>query len=213
MYRYLSLLILGSLLMIAHSPAAAQYHPRTQNKDPQNPYASLPNPHEVRVSYGWITLPYMAEASLDFIANEYSDGNYTSDNSQYSGGIAVAYRHHMHERITWEVSLGYERVYHDVLLANTLAGNNRANYYTLMGALDFYYLNKEKFQMYSGLSLGGTLRTQKAVVEGVPVSASTPLPAFQLDLLGLRFGNKIGVFTELGLGYEGLLKVGVSGRF
>ncbi|MGB5929113.1 MAG: hypothetical protein WBH03_13125 [Cyclobacteriaceae bacterium] len=191
----------------------AQYHPNSRNSDPSNPYAALPNPHEIRVSYGWLTLPYLAEVSLDFISEELSGGNYTSTNSRYSGGVAVAYRHHMHERITWEVAFGYERARHDVLLGNSLVGDNKATYYTLMGAFDFYYINNPNFQMYSGLSLGGSLRNQDAVVEGVPLSMSTPIVAFQADLLGLRFGNRIGAFAEFGVGYEGLVKLGISSRF
>ncbi|MGB3181946.1 MAG: hypothetical protein WBB45_11185 [Cyclobacteriaceae bacterium] len=211
--RALSIFAAGILILVVHTSAMAQYHPNSRNSDPSNPYAALPNPHEIRVSYGWLTLPYLAEVSLDFISEELSGGNYTSTNSRYSGGVAVAYRHHMHERITWEVAFGYERARHDVLLGNSLVGDNKATYYTLMGAFDFYYINNPNFQMYSGLSLGGSLRNQDAVVEGVPLSMSTPIVAFQADLLGLRFGNRIGAFAEFGVGYEGLVKLGISSRF
>ncbi|MFA0962527.1 hypothetical protein AB9P05_12050 [Roseivirga sp. BDSF3-8] len=209
----LSVFLLCILLGSVAPAARAQYHQQSRNYDSNNPYAALPNPHEVRVSYGWLTLPYLAEVSLDFIGEELSGGNYVSDNSRYSGGVFIAYRHHMHERITWEVSGGYERARHDVLLGGSLAGDSKATYYTLMGALDFYYINNPNFQMYSGLSLGGTIRRQKAIVEGTPLSANTTLVAFQADLLGLRFGNRIGAFAEFGVGYEGLVKLGVSGRF
>ncbi len=35
-------------------------------------------------------------------------------------------------------------------------------------------------------------------------------PAYQATLLGLRFGNRYAVVTEIGYGYKGIFQIGFS---
>jgi len=39
------------------------------------------------------------------------------------------------------------------------------------------------------------------------------LPSFHLNALGVRVGKKIGFFFEAGVGYKGMLSVGIDGQF
>ena len=64
------------------------------------------------------------------------------------------------------------------------------------------WIDKPRFQMYSGASIG---------LGNDPISDS--LFAFQLNLLGFKFGQKVLFFSELGVGRKGALLGGVSYRF
>lgn len=71
---------------------------------------------------------------------------------------------------------------------------------------DINYVNKPAFQMYFGVSGG-------AGYEANSVGEEYLWGGFHLHLLGMRFGNHLGIFTELGVGMNGLANAGVSLRF
>lgn len=71
---------------------------------------------------------------------------------------------------------------------------------------DINYINKPAFQMYFGVSGGAGYESNTDDEEYL-------WGGFHLHLLGMRFGNHLGVFTEVGLGMNGLANAGVSLRF
>lgn len=109
------------------------------------------------------------------------------------------------------VSLGFQANYTPVVGSSTVDYSNgtsnsfRESYgiFQLYGRLDFHYVSRPRFQMYSGI-MGGYLFIPQSGDSGwVP----------HLNLLGFRFGGENAFYTELGLGLSSTLSVGYSRKF
>ncbi|MFI5144626.1 MAG: hypothetical protein ACHQJ4_03440, partial [Ignavibacteria bacterium] len=87
--------------------------------------------------------------------------------------------------------------------------------YAAIIKLDFYYVNNEWVQMYSGGSFGviNCDRTQRIPGDPKPYNVNETLPSYQLNLFSLRVGKSIGGYFELGFGTNGIINLGVSYKF
>jgi hypothetical protein len=129
-----------------------------------------------------------------------------------TGAISLGYNYYPKQR--WSVGLQgvFERVNDEVSFSNGNVAVSRVDLYTGMLRSDFRWVNKPGFKLYTGAAIGGY--AAKSYEVGEPSTAETEYNlAFAITPLGLRFGKNIGVFVEAGLGWDGLLKAGVSGRF
>ena len=81
----------------------------------------------------------------------------------------------------------------------------------MLGAVRFNYFHKGITDLYSGISFGAKLHMETTKHDGT--IAITAGPAFQLTILGVRFGKRVYGSVELGYGYKGLLNVGLGTRF
>jgi len=123
-----------------------------------------------------------------------------------TGSAVISYNRSVKERFYWGASVFYDKA--------------TIKYRNMPEAMDWYvfglllnakynYVFDPRFHMYSGLSAGyAGSRTKKAGVKDHHDAI-----AFQARIIGLRFGAMVGVFAELGFGYEGILKAGVSIHF
>lgn len=94
---------------------------------------------------------------------------------------------------------------------------------SLMFRVDFHYANFKYVQLYSGLSVGCTAAVLTLASRGNGIAyfdnyrtSNTSvgfLPAFQINLFGIRIGTFIGFFIEIGFGYNGIINAGFSGKF
>lgn len=103
--------------------------------------------------------------------------------------------------------LGYEQRY---VTDNSHYRTNSEHMLTMMLSARFEYINNKYFGLYQGLAFGvglifGTKDTELQYV--------SPLPAFQFNLLGMRFGNKVYGTLELGIGAKGFANIGIGTRF
>jgi hypothetical protein len=130
------------------------------------------------------------------------------DKSTFYGTFQVGYNRFVKKRL----SLGFQANYTPFVLSNivyysngTSSISNRQSLYFIQafGRLDFHYVLKPRFQMYSGL-LAGTLYSSD--------TRSFFLSA-HANLLGFRFGKSHAFYTELGLGFSSTLTAGYSARF
>jgi hypothetical protein len=84
-----------------------------------------------------------------------------------------------------------------------------------MGRASYHYLNSTTSDLYSGVSFGySQARFSFSGFPPLDRSASGGWPAFNLNLIGYRylFGGRFGAFVELGVGFNGVAAVGLSGR-
>ena len=75
-----------------------------------------------------------------------------------------------------------------------------------------FYKPKGVCKLYGGLNLGlGTYWVMEDSPEGRTFENPQFFPAFQLNPIGMRLGSeKIAFIAELGLGYRGILQLGVN---
>ena len=123
-----------------------------------------------------------------------------------TGSAVISYNRAVKERFYWGASVFYDKA--------TIGYSNMPelrDWYVLGLMLNakYNYVFDARFHMYSGLSAGyAGSWAQKAGIKDHHDAI-----AFQARVIGLRFGARVGVFAELGFGYEGILKAGVSIHF
>lgn len=147
------------------------------------------------------------------------------DEKYHSFGTAhIGYNRHFGKRFSMGLEMQYNRWVVDGL---TSGGEREYSYrvHVLQPQLraDFRYISRPKFQMYSGAAVGlmfGKSRSLDYDASGNVVEeriSSWELNGdgvpFHFNLIGLRFGKKTAFFTEIGIGFNSLLRGGVSTRF
>lgn len=76
----------------------------------------------------------------------------------------------------------------------------------------FIYKTFSKCKLYGLAGVGATWVTQKKVNSSGPAENAGWF-TYQLTPFGIRFGENVGVFAELGYGYKGIANAGVSVEF
>lgn len=85
------------------------------------------------------------------------------------------------------------------------------NYYQAMARIQFNYLRRPSFAMYSGIAIGITYNTHQETNTANIISNSIKYyPAGQLSLLGFRIGRSGAFAGEFGIGTVSILSVGFS---
>ncbi|MEI7982911.1 MAG: hypothetical protein WCI71_14760 [Bacteroidota bacterium] len=89
------------------------------------------------------------------------------------------------------------------------------NYYVIsvMPRIDFVYLNKGIFSMYSGIQVGASLILWRDRQGSATFTDSGVSAAFHINAFGIRVGKEIGAYMEWGYGFRGTFNVGISGKF
>ena len=82
-----------------------------------------------------------------------------------------------------------------------------------MPRVNFYYINKGLFTLYSGLEVVCTLGVYSDRSGTSNQNSFGSTFAFQLNTIGMRIGKEIGGYMEFGFGFRGIVNFGISGRF
>lgn len=131
----------------------------------------------------------------------------TSTNvTQASGSFLLSYKKEVSKRILLGGSLGIEKIKMEQRFIPTdeiFKGEHL--YFSMAGEMDFRYIHRENFQLYSGIGLGYTLSSSNNKdLFYIPNRFD-----FQLILIGMKYGKEIGFITEFGGGYKGIINFGV----
>jgi hypothetical protein len=170
---------------------------------------------EIYAGWGYVTSLQIAEALdlglFDAFTNDLMN-RYDQDVSSW-GGAYVGYNYFVTPRwsVGWlfnfssfMVTNRYSSGYNDTITINT---------YSIMLRTDFRYGNWRYFQMYSGLAVGSCyLDGAYDDVKGTSRDDEFTV-AYHVTVLGMRFGSRVGIFVELGFGFNGLLTAGASTQF
>jgi hypothetical protein len=129
-----------------------------------------------------------------------------------TGSISMGYNYYPARR--WSIGLQgvFERVNDRLEFSNGNAGISRVDVISGMVRTDFRWINKPGFKFYSGAAIGGAAYHYYDVDDSSNSDRDFGV-AFAVTPLGLRFGKNIGIFLEGGIGWDGLIKAGISGRF
>ncbi len=75
------------------------------------------------------------------------------------------------------------------------------------------YFHKNQLHLYSGVALGVGIYSGKEIKDSHIEKYRGTRFAWHANLFGLRYGDRVGGFVELGVGYKGIMNVGVVGSF
>ena len=84
-----------------------------------------------------------------------------------------------------------------------------------MPAINFHYIRTSLFSVYGGGSANAVAWIYKTDYTDNSLNASGIkwMFAYQLTLIGMRVGKDVGGFIEMGCGYQGMVKAGLSLKF
>ncbi len=77
----------------------------------------------------------------------------------------------------------------------------------------FKYLSRPNIELYYFGGAGGFVVREKKLNQLYNSYTTYAYPTLQVTPIGVRIGKTIGVFTEIGYGYKGVINLGLSGRF
>lgn len=88
--------------------------------------------------------------------------------------------------------------------------HSSANYLSFMGRLDVKYIKKGMVRLYSSIGAGVCSRSAERTDNGVESTNQSTGACLQITPLGIRVGQKIAVWGEVGFGFRGIICGGLA---
>ena len=133
----------------------------------------------------------------------------------YSGVPFLTYHHSANSRFGFGGAIGGYTSRGDLILQSSdlLVGDFKETNTIAAAEIDYHWIMRRGFQVYSGAGFGVRIRKGRYTDETGTESFSKALPTFHLNVIGVRFGQNIGFFAEFGYGYKGMLSAGINAQF
>jgi hypothetical protein len=135
---------------------------------------------------------------------------------QYFPTIYIGYFRRINKIVIVNTSFAFDRINARYTNVNpALSFNKIDNLYRILIGSNFYFFDKNRLKMYSGLDIGVTVNTlkYKNFQNNTPNDRTIGF-AFQLNALGLEVhGKNCFGFAELGFGSLGFFKIGFGYKF
>ena len=175
---------------------------------------SWDNKHDLRIGLGSVSLcalGYLDEAfgevyydvSVPTFRQQVKNADRYKMPQYFTGVFSFSYAFHFRRWLQLGGTVNFAaatRVYRDNLTHKKV--DDYSSYFgSIMPTARFIYLNREKVQLYSAVSLG------------VSITDYEVLPCYDLTLFGCSFGKSIFGFVEIGNGIGGWGRVGIGYRF
>ena len=181
----------------------------------QDKKAAFPR-DEARIGYGLLTGPEFFNAlfaTWPAIGIKIAQDTITDYTASMYGVATLEYDRYLAKWISIGGSFSVNPI---TTLIKTKNGVNLTwNYYlfNVMPKVSFYYLNTEIISLYSGIEAGASFVFWYDRQGSVTKTDLGVVPAFHVNVFGIRMGKQIGGFMEWGYGYRGVVNFGVSARF
>ncbi len=169
---------------------------------------------EINGSYGFISAPRVSNYESNIIGTVGTLGNYDVCDHKNAGPMSVHLKYYLSDRIKLGLNLTFEQQKEKTMDNGLNTGKTKSNYYSLMPSFTYNYCQQDNCQIYGCVSLGagiGNSTFMPADKEIYRKKTTNSLQfAYQVSALGIRYGKKVGVFMELGYGYNGIFQAGLS---
>ena len=175
--------------------------------------------HDFSLSYGVLSPDRFYTFKSSSIEDQLPDDRYVRDNFTSPGNIFLTYRFTpLNEYISYGSTVGYGASSAEVYYMAMLQGTVNRTFYTAAFEFQVRYVNDGPFQMYSGAGVGITYGLEDFTANPDAVgmnskNSSMILPGYQINLVGVRFGKRLGGYLEFGFGYKGVVNLGLAYSF
>ena len=183
--------------------------------------------HEIEVSYG--LAPYIGtfyRGSFENVSVE----DYSSLKELFFGGVNLQYHLYFNKLHSVDFNLTWAAMKHTaptIYVRHWAYRNDYVHYLCFQAGYSIHFFNTEKISLYSSVSFGATLYLigdaayyEDGINHLPEVPNVYPLKNchdwrfdFNINYLGIRIGNHNAANIELGLGTQGMLKIGYSYKF
>jgi len=171
--------------------------------------------HDLSLGYGVGTLDQVSDIIENIMLITITLGTFAKTEMKYSGAPFLTYHYSRNSRFGIGLAVGgYQST--GVLQNNITeepAGDFKETNYVGALEIDYHWIMKKGFQLYSGLGAGLRLRKGTYTSGADTDTSSKALPTFHINALGFRIGGKVGLFGEIGAGYKGFLCFGLNAQF
>jgi len=169
--------------------------------------------HDFSLSYGLASTDQLADIFTDILTIVITLGTFSKQDVQYSGVPFFSYHYSRNSKFGFGFAVGYYQAEGDLYILEENRGPFKES--NTIGALelDYHWVMKKGFQLYSGAGFG--IRVRKGTYHDLDSTdtVSKALPTFHVNLLGFRVGRKVGFFGEVGAGYKGIFCAGLNAQF
>lgn len=160
--------------------------------------------HEISVSYG--LLSYSNVLDMTQAGTDNSKFKELEKLTSLLGPVSLEY----YNRVNNWFSLGLTGVYAkcegDYKDQNSTSYHFRGTHITAMPGVKLHWLRTGGFNMYSKAAAGASYNKDRENNTGVSFN-------FQLSPIGIEFGTNFCLFGELGFGEQGVMCLGLRGKF
>jgi len=173
-----------------------------------NPSYGQQKRHEFSAGYGLVTSSQIVDIFTNILLISITIGQAAKVDNKYPGAFILSYKYVGRSRFGFGFTLAADRATGNLAMAGNPVGTYKENYYTGAVEMDYRFINRKNFCLYSGLGVGLTVRKGEYVYSDSETSSNT-FPVVQVTLIGFRIGDKIALFGELGGGYKGVFHGGI----
>ncbi len=173
--------------------------------------------NEISLSYGFGSTSQMGSGIGEGIASIFSDTEY--DDGSILGPISIEYfRHFNNPKLAIGAFVSYSKWDSDIQKKggnHEKVGERKRNYFAVMPAIKYYWVNKNSFGLYSKGAVGVAVlnSTVKDLATNTSKDESSTHFMYQLSLIGAEFGKQFRGFVEAGVGEQGFIQAGVRYKF
>ncbi len=172
--------------------------------------------HEVSVSYGIATHNSFIGSVESIGTGLFSLGTSKVDYS-YSGTLNLGYKFQPIKYVGLETVVNYESGNGKMYSKNELTGNSNVTHYSVIESVCLSWFNFKHVGMYSKLGVSYTVRKTQYDFVDKSKTLDTKNESywwFQITPVAIEVGSEnLRAFTELGIGSQGLLAVGLKYKF
>lgn len=171
--------------------------------------------HDVSFQFGFLSTDQLTDIFEDIVLIVITLGNFYKNDMTFSGLPFLTYHYSANSRFGFGGTVGYYSSAGNLVQegGSVVVGDFRERNYIAAAELDYHWVMRPGFQLYSGAGFGVRIRRGTYTDADETDTVAKALPAFHLNALGLRIGKKVGFFAELGVGYKGILAAGVNAQF
>ena len=171
--------------------------------------------NDLTLSYGIPSTDMFLSVQSNTLDDYFPDARYLRDNYSGTGVISFTYRRVSNsEMFLWGASVSYNATNGKMYYLGNYEGELKRNFITVAFEGHYRYQNVNKVQLYSGIGIGYSMGNETLTPSGesgkTAVSGSINRIAYQINAIGIRIGDNIGGFLELGYGYKGIVNAGLS---
>ena len=168
--------------------------------------------HDVSLQAGFLSIDQLSDMFTDILTVVISIGAFTKEDMEHTGVPFLTYHYSANSRFGFGAAFGGYASSGILQTGGIDAGTFKERSYVGGVELDYHWLMREGFQLYSGAGFG--IRFRRGIYQTTETDTLNRfLPAFHVNAIGVRLGRKVGFFAELGAGYKGVFSAGVNAQF
>lgn len=168
--------------------------------------------HTFSVNYGIGSAPVLLDMNTDLLDTHLGRGLYEVQDTRFTGNVNLSYFYSLNRRFAIGTMLAYERIDKELDIESSLQGSYISEFYILQFNGRIFYINSKSLRIYSGLGVGGGIWREVIATDEEDIVKHHFIPSYQLNLVGIEYGDRYGIKAELGFGYQGIFEFGFFSR-